>query len=260
MSKNPWYKRYPSDFIAATVGMPLELKGAYSMCLDLIYDRNGKIPDDPQFIAGVCGCSVRKWNSLRARLVETGKLIETDGHLTNSRADKELEKTAKTTRKLAENGAKGGNKNAENKGQSSENNNVAQAGLKLSRARLEARSQILDKKEDAEDARARDAERLRESLCEEFGLDDSRNHGLVVASEIYGWLAAGATGHDISAGVRGVMARKSGDPPRAWAYFRQAVADARATREAGLPEGRVVPIHGYSFPDRMMEILNSKEA
>lgn len=35
MAKRPWYKRYPSDFIAGTIGLSLEEKGAYSVCLDL---------------------------------------------------------------------------------------------------------------------------------------------------------------------------------------------------------------------------------
>ena len=79
MSERPWYRRYGSDFIAGTLGLSLEEKGAYSIVLDLIYDRRRPIPDDARYIAGVCGCSVRKWTAIKfkRRFVKL-LLIETD--------------------------------------------------------------------------------------------------------------------------------------------------------------------------------------
>jgi len=59
----PWYRRFPDNFIAGTVGLTLEEKGAYSLVLDLMYVRGGPVPDEPRYIAGVCNCSVRKWNA-----------------------------------------------------------------------------------------------------------------------------------------------------------------------------------------------------
>lgn len=130
MSARPWYRRYGSDFIAGTLGLTLEEKGAYSLILDLIYDHGGPIADDPRYIAGVCGCSVRKWNAIRATLVKAGKIEVGDGTISNSRAIFELENDAKTARKLAENGRTGGNKRAENEAARKENNDLAEAGLK----------------------------------------------------------------------------------------------------------------------------------
>jgi uncharacterized protein YdaU (DUF1376 family) len=130
MSARPWYRRYGSDFIAGTLGLTLEEKGAYSLILDLIYDHGGPIADDPRYIAGVCGCSVRKWNAIRATLVKAGKIEVGDGTISNSRAIFELENDAKTTRKLSENGRTGGNKRAENEAARKENNGLAEAGLK----------------------------------------------------------------------------------------------------------------------------------
>ncbi|PZQ13650.1 MAG: hypothetical protein DI565_14000 [Ancylobacter novellus] len=130
MSTRPWYPRYGADFVHGTMGLSLEEKGAYSLCLDLIYDRGGPIPDDARWLAGVCGVSVRKWGALRQRLLEVGKLVLRETGLSNVRAENELENSAKIARKHAENGAKGGNKRAENALASSENNDLAQAGLK----------------------------------------------------------------------------------------------------------------------------------
>jgi len=74
-----WYKRNPLDFINGTMNLSLEEKGAYSLILDLIYSNGAPIADDGRYLAGVCNVSLRKWVSLRNRLVETGKIIIRDG-------------------------------------------------------------------------------------------------------------------------------------------------------------------------------------
>lgn len=126
----PWYRRFPDNFIAGTVGLTLEEKGAYSLVLDLMYVRGGPVPDEPRYIAGVCNCSVRKWNAIRAKLIELGKIHVVDGYLTNERAEKEIENAAKDAQERAENGAKGGNKTAENRSAFSKNKAVGAAPLK----------------------------------------------------------------------------------------------------------------------------------
>lgn len=108
MNGLPYYKRYPRDFFEGTIGMPLELKGPYSIVLDLIYMQNGALLDDPRYIAGHLGCSVRQWNSVRERLITIGKIEARDGHLGNYRADKELVSSHLFQDKQRENGAKGG--------------------------------------------------------------------------------------------------------------------------------------------------------
>ena len=55
----PWYRRYPDNFIAGTVGLTLEEKGAYSLVLDLMYVRGGPVPDEPRYIAQVLRVSER---------------------------------------------------------------------------------------------------------------------------------------------------------------------------------------------------------
>jgi len=134
MSERPWYRRFPDNFIAGTVGLTLEEKGAYGLIIDLIYVRGGPVPDEPRYIAGVCNCSVRKWNSIRQRLIDLGKIEVVDGCLSNHRAEEELEISAKTSRERAESGAKGGEKSAEKRSTSNKNKGVAQAELKHTRA------------------------------------------------------------------------------------------------------------------------------
>lgn len=102
----PYYKAYPRDFIDGTVGMPFEIKCAYRVILDLIYIQGGMLPDDPRYISGSLGCSVRKWKSIRADLVRLGKLHVSGEFLTNKRADKELETSGKYQENQAENARK----------------------------------------------------------------------------------------------------------------------------------------------------------
>jgi len=125
-----WYKRCGADFIHGTMMLTLEEKGAYSLCLDLIYDRGGPIPDDARWLSGVCGVSIRKWSVIRERLVSLGKLTAVNGLISNVRADLEIVSSELQRRNQAESGAKGGRKRAENAGQPLQNNDLAQATLK----------------------------------------------------------------------------------------------------------------------------------
>lgn len=125
-----WYKRCGADFIHGTMMLTLEEKGAYSLCLDLIYDRGGPIPDDARWLSGVCGVSIRKWNAIRQRLLDLGKLSAGHGMLSNARADLELVSATLYSRERAESGAKGGRKRAENAALPKENNDLGQAELK----------------------------------------------------------------------------------------------------------------------------------
>lgn len=86
-----WYKR---DAAAALEGMrilTLEERGAYNTILDLIYDREGNVPDDDRFIAGWLGCPLQRWKKLKASLVVFKKLTIVNGKISNPRAEKEIE-------------------------------------------------------------------------------------------------------------------------------------------------------------------------
>lgn len=122
MNGLPYYKAYPRDFIEGTVGMRLELKGAYRLVIDLIYLQGGNLPDDPRYISGLIGCTVRKWKSLRNELIDGGKLFVNGEFLSNERAVSELE----TSRKLRD-------KNADSARERWKNNTLPDANAKLTR-------------------------------------------------------------------------------------------------------------------------------
>ena len=110
MNGLPYYKAYPRDFIEGTIGMPFELKATYRLLLDLIYMQGGRLPDDPRYISGLLGCSVRAWNKHRQGLLDMGKIALENGFISNFRADKELESLRTLQEKQAEN-ARGPRKN-----------------------------------------------------------------------------------------------------------------------------------------------------
>lgn len=91
----PYYKRFPRDFLEGTIGLSFEVKGAYAIVLDLIYMRDGRLPDDARYIAGQLGCSVRKWTAIRKELVEADKIQCADGIISNFRADYLTEESRK---------------------------------------------------------------------------------------------------------------------------------------------------------------------
>lgn len=113
-----WYKRYPGDFIGGTLQLSLEEKGAYSMCLDLMYERGGPIPDDPHWLARVCGCPLQRWKKIRARLTGLGKLnLTDDGRLANGRATYEMHRGEAEHQEKSARGKRGAAKKAAKKSQ-----------------------------------------------------------------------------------------------------------------------------------------------
>lgn len=90
MGKLSWYKRDPNAALAGMMELSLEERGAYNTVLDLIYSRDGDLPDDERFIAGWLRVDVRVWKRIRQRLVDLGKLYVESGLIRNRRADAEV--------------------------------------------------------------------------------------------------------------------------------------------------------------------------
>ena len=109
MSGRPWYKRYPADFIHATMMLTLEQKGAYGIALDLMYENGGPIADDPKWLARVCGCSMQQWRKIRRQLIDIGKLsVTAEGLLSNGRMMREMLKQRDEGDVLSAAGKRGG--------------------------------------------------------------------------------------------------------------------------------------------------------
>ena len=102
----PYYPRYPRDFLDGTASMTFELKGAYSILLDIIYAQDGQCPDNDRYVSGLLGCSVRAWRIYKNQLLLLGKISVEDGVISNFRADKVLVKSRLFQEQQREKGSK----------------------------------------------------------------------------------------------------------------------------------------------------------
>jgi uncharacterized protein YdaU (DUF1376 family) len=92
VAESPWIKFYTSDFLTGVADLQAEEIGIYTVLLALIWDKGGPIADDAAWLARRSGTSTRKFNQVRARLIELGKLEARNGLLANRRALDEVTK------------------------------------------------------------------------------------------------------------------------------------------------------------------------
>ncbi|ALK07663.2 DUF1376 domain-containing protein [Candidatus Liberibacter asiaticus] len=98
-----------------------------ALSLISLYDRGGSIPDNDKYIAGVCGCSIRRWRNIRAILEKFNKIFIQEGNIYNVRVEKEI---IKASEERQENGRKGGIKSSQMRILSKKTNNLFQGTLK----------------------------------------------------------------------------------------------------------------------------------
>ena len=211
----PYYLRYPEDFASATFGWPFELKGTYSLILDLIYARDGKLMDDAHGISGALGMSVRKWNQLKAKLIEMGKLHVKDGMISNSRADKELI----IRRTYQDNQAKNRARPNKNK---AEDSPPRTSSIRDKEEPIGSSNQ--KKKEDlfAEPAGFRDRCKQAAGACLK---PRTKEFQLVIDLLAQGWAEA-----DIIASISDIADGKAAASISTWKYFATALTNRRAER------------------------------
>jgi uncharacterized protein YdaU (DUF1376 family) len=85
-----WYKRDPNAALQGMAILTLEERGAYNTILDLLYARDGHLPDDERELSRLMHCDIRVWRRVRRRLMDLGKLYIHGGNLRNVRADDEI--------------------------------------------------------------------------------------------------------------------------------------------------------------------------
>ncbi len=99
----PYHRRYHQDALQGYRKLSLEERGAYTTILDLIYDEGGPIENNERWLAGELNCSLRKAKALLESLLTMRKLfINTQGKISNHRAEAELENSLKISRKRSE--------------------------------------------------------------------------------------------------------------------------------------------------------------
>ncbi|OCP36749.1 YdaU family protein [Ensifer sp. LC163] len=89
MSKMPWIRFFPSDWLAGTRGMSAVETGIYITLISTMYERGEPIPEDHARLARLCGASNSAFKKALETLVDEGKINRVDGGLWNDRVEKE---------------------------------------------------------------------------------------------------------------------------------------------------------------------------
>lgn len=111
-----WYKHKPEAFNLGVAQLTLEETGAYILVLNLLYSRDGDLPDDDAYISKVLHIQSRTWRKVKSALMAKGKIWQTSDGLLMA---KRVENTLKTWRKHAENQANNSKKRWESKARES---------------------------------------------------------------------------------------------------------------------------------------------
>lgn len=101
-----FYKRDPDAALSGMSGLTMQERGAYNTIIDLLYSRDGVVPDDDDMIRRVQGCHGNEWRAVKAKLIAKGKIWVKDGFLKAKRVDSvlhEAEDFSETQRVRVEN-------------------------------------------------------------------------------------------------------------------------------------------------------------
>lgn len=109
-----FYKMDPALWDVRTSNLSLEQEAAYLRIVNAIHKHKSPVPNNDRVLAGMFRVSTRKARSLVRALIDAGKIVTDGDYLTNERAVSDLVHRGFVSVSMAENGAKGGRKRAEN--------------------------------------------------------------------------------------------------------------------------------------------------
>lgn len=90
-----WYKRDPDAALTGMRGLSDAEYKAYGIIIDLLYSRDGDLPDDEFLISVHVGWHRQKWRRVRSSLLAKGKIhLQTDGKLTANRVQTAIKEAA----------------------------------------------------------------------------------------------------------------------------------------------------------------------
>lgn len=90
MGDKPFIKFYPSDFLGGTSGLSPAERGVYITLLCVMYEADGPIERDDSRLSRRCGAPKAAFLRCLVSLIDEGKIIENNGMLFNSKAEKTL--------------------------------------------------------------------------------------------------------------------------------------------------------------------------
>ena len=85
-----FYYHRPDAAIAGMAELSLEQRGAYYSILDVLYSRDGIVPDDDRLVARMINVHWRTWRAVKRQLMAAGKLRVNFGLLEANGVSEEL--------------------------------------------------------------------------------------------------------------------------------------------------------------------------
>lgn len=85
-----WYKHDPDAFIVGTLGMTFQEIGAYIRLINLLYARDGILPNDDIMLARRMRCNFNRWCKIKRQLIARGKIWVVDGMIMAKRVEKTI--------------------------------------------------------------------------------------------------------------------------------------------------------------------------
>ncbi len=76
-----FYKRDPDRALAGMAELTLKQRGAYNSIIDLLYSRDGDVPDDDARVSRMIACHWREWVAVKKDLIALGKIWVEGGKL-----------------------------------------------------------------------------------------------------------------------------------------------------------------------------------
>jgi uncharacterized protein YdaU (DUF1376 family) len=95
MGKLRWYKRDPEAALNGMAELSLAERGAYNTLIDLLYTRDGLVPDDDVLVARMMRCHWREWRTIKKQLIALHKVRVIDGRLMANRVTETLDEASK---------------------------------------------------------------------------------------------------------------------------------------------------------------------
>lgn len=89
-----FYKRDPDRALAGMSELTLKQRGAYNSLIDLLYARDGDVPDDDVRVAKMITCHWREWATLKRQLIELGKVRVEGGKILANRVQETLKEAS----------------------------------------------------------------------------------------------------------------------------------------------------------------------
>jgi uncharacterized protein YdaU (DUF1376 family) len=89
-----FYKRDPDRALAGMSELTLKQRGAYNSILDLLYARDGDVPDDDARVARMISCHWREWKAVKAELIALGKIWVEGGKIRARRVQETLKEAS----------------------------------------------------------------------------------------------------------------------------------------------------------------------